>query len=723
MSIEEFRSEMAAKGFYPKTIEISAPLSKTRFDGPDDKKGRKNAWYILHQTGDKFYGAFGSWKTGESHTYQSNKGRFTKKEREDIQKTIKAHEDYTKLTQQTVGQKASAILKASIPAKSHNYLEKKKLQNCDVLQYGSRLCIPYYDVDGRLWTLQFIDGNGEKRFLSGGKKQGCFHAIGFSNKKQDTVVLCEGWATGMSIHKETGLSVLVCADTGNMPVVAKELACETGTKFIIAADNDENGAGYKAAKKCLEHLPSAKIVIPEKTGDDFSDIFVRGDGEQMKFIFALNEVKKNDTGQDIDETEGDWQLLLAKDKNGRLIKGSSQNILLFLYYHEDLAGVFIYDDFEKNIKVAKCPPWEDKNEFSVRSLQDFDYIRCVAWLERFGFLTSENKIATAIHSTAKTPKYTINPASEYFKNIQWDGIQRLDTWLIDYVADNNEDEQDYLKLIGRKFMCGLAARAMQPGIKFDHMLIFEGAQYAGKSLLAKIMSTINGTAYFADSIKDISSKDTLMQLQGKLIIEMAEITAMRKAEVDELKQFITQQVDEFRAPYMRNVISCPRQFVFVGTVNPEGGYLKDVTGNRRYWPLLCRNEIDIKKLIEIMPQLHAEAAHYIKEKESLKLTRDEYEMCVRAQIKRLDTDPFLDPVADAVSGISKISTSEIMSLLNIPKSQQSFSVQARVKKCMALLGWEPQRGYYDGMRSRGYVKKGSQAHLFNDFENEEEIKL
>ena len=179
----------------------------------------------------------------------------------------------------------------------------------------------------------------------------------------------------------------------------------------------------------------------------------------------------------------------------------------------------------------------------------------------------------------------------------------------------------------------------EPGCKFDSVLILEGSQGLGKSMaLRYCIATFGGQDFFLDSVGDIRSKDTLMTMQGKMIVEIAELASFRKSENEEIKAFITRQVDEYRPPYGRTVVRRARYFVLAGSTNEvDDGYLTDDTGNRRYWPVKC-GSIDAEAMKDAAPQLWAEAVTRYRAGERTWLTAEEAVLSADQQKMRFMED-------------------------------------------------------------------------------------
>lgn len=707
-----------------------------------DKQGQKKGFYRLALDPDFAYGYFGDYRIGEPHAWHARTDRkITKQERDEIDARMAAHR--AKIQQEEADRHnkcATEAVDATMflnNAASHPYLTKKQIGPNGALISGQDLIIPMSDQT-KVWSYQTIKPDGEKLFF-GGQAGARARGLWFKIPGDDTICLAEGFATGASIKEATGHTVYVCFNAGNLIACAKPIRdLHPNAKIIVCADNDhfkkdKDGnviqTGIKKAIAAAMEIdayityPDAKDLGDDKT--DFNDLHVIMGLDAVKgriqlFCKKPNEIRLDHINGSSDEAiaggvavphdtsaprpNSDWRSFLQLKKDGSIVERSVTNLLLIMKNDEHLVGVFKYNSFAKNVIMSRCPPWENEQTFRVRQVQDYDYIRLESFLETTdGLKTGREKCADAILSTAQLPCNTFNPATDYFEALEWDGVQRLNTWLKDYVSNHTQSEQ-YLKIVGRKFVCGLAARAMNPGVKFDTMIILEGKQNGGKSRLANALATINGAEYFLDDFRDIDNKDSLMKIQGKLVVEFPEITTMRRTEVNELKGFLSRQTDSFRPPYARNTIEAPRQCVFIGTVNPEGEYLRDVTGNRRYWPISCRDKIDLDTIKDLMPQLHAEAAFLVKNGEQLWLNEEEYELAARQQEERVLMDAWQERINDLVKAREWVSTEEILESLSIPFERRTATEVARVSKIMVTLGWIRSRKRDGLSRFRGWVK-------------------
>ena len=165
-------------------------------------------------------------------------------------------------------------------------------------------------------------------------------------------------------------------------------------------------------------------------------------------------------------------------------------------------------------------------------------------------------------------------------------MPRLEEWVITYLG---AEDTPLNRAVGSRWMISGVARILQPGAKVDHMLILEGPQGAKKSSALK---TLAGAEWFTDELAEIGSKDAAQQMRGIWVIEIAELDAISRAEVSRIKAFLSRTTDRYRPPYERYVVEMPRQCVFAGSVNPDT-YLRDETGNRRFWPVRCGTSISM----------------------------------------------------------------------------------------------------------------------------------
>ena len=265
-----------------------------------------------------------------------------------------------------------------------------------------------------------------------------------------------------------------------------------------------------------------------------------------------------------------WLDALTRDRNGNIEK-SVTNLCRILENDFALNGI-CWNQLTESFEARRPLPWREKPG-PWRDADDAQLIRYVD--ERYcGFPV--NFYATAMN--AISDEYAFHPIREYFRELpDWDGRERVDRLLIDYLG---APDSPYVRAVTRKTLCAAVRRAFQPGCKFDNILVLSGPQGIGKStLIARL-----GMGWFTDSltVSDMNDKTAAEKLQGNWIVELSEMAGMKKAELEKVKSFLSRQDDKYRASYGHRVSSHPRQCVFFGTTNEEG-YLRDVTGNRRFW--------------------------------------------------------------------------------------------------------------------------------------------
>ena len=291
--------------------------------------------------------------------------------------------------------------------------------------------------------------------------------------------------------------------------------------------------------------------------------------------------------------------------------------------------------------------------------------------------------------------------ANYFNALHWDGTPRLDKWLVTYL---HADDSEYIRAIGPRFMISAAARIYEPGVKVDHTLILEGPQGKMKSEALRTLATSD--AWFSDRLSHMASKDAAIEVAGVLLFEIAEMDALTRASSTTAKAFLTRRYDRFRPPYGKHTISLPRQCVFVGTINPPaGGYLKDPTGARRFWPVKCHGMIDLEKLRADRDQLWAEAVARFKTGEKWWLETPELEALATAeQEARFRTDVWTQPIKRWLGRHKRdVSISEVLrGALGIKPRHQSHSAEIRVSNVLTALGFEQYLARRGSKRQRRY---------------------
>lgn len=297
------------------------------------------------------------------------------------------------------------------------------------------------------------------------------------------------------------------------------------------------------------------------------------------------------------EKETPWASLLertqSKDGPGR-VKVTLGNLLLIL--SNTHPKCFVWNDFSKREFYAANTSW---GGVKGEELRDADSLAIKVWFTHsYGIEPNVNLVSEAVATLCR--QNSIHPVREYLAGLEWDGVCRIDNWLKNYLGAKGPDE--YLRAVSRKFLMAMVARVVCPGIKYDQVLILEGKQGIGKSTVGAILA---GADWFTDTLPDLKDKDAKLTLQGKWIIELGELANLRRNEMDTVKGFISSTTDRLRAPYGEKTEDYKRQSVFLGTTNNDD-YLKDKTGNRRFWPTRIEG-CNFKALREARDQLFAEA--------------------------------------------------------------------------------------------------------------------
>lgn len=298
------------------------------------------------------------------------------------------------------------------------------------------------------------------------------------------------------------------------------------------------------------------------------------DDEHVKLTLAEDLLAQAEEDFGVDT---DWKQRLKFKKNGEMV-ASINNLVLILRHDPKLQGI-AYNAHRGAIVLVDAVPWRKPGEWRGPDWSDDDDGALRVYLEKVYKLWAPSKLNDAL--TSVSHERAFHPVRDYLESLpEWDGLPRLEELLIDYLG---AEDSAYTRSVTRKTFVAAVARVMRPGCKFDYMLVLVGRQGIGKSTL---FTRLAGK-WFNDSLSmgDMRDKTSAEKLQGYWLLEIGELAGFRKAEVESVKSFLSRQHDIYRPSYGRRTVEHPRQCVIVGSTNNDTGFLRDSTGNRRFWPV------------------------------------------------------------------------------------------------------------------------------------------
>lgn len=366
----------------------------------------------------------------------------------------------------------------------------------------------------------------------------------------------------------------------------------------------------------------------------------------IEFALSLDEVRLDLVHESENQRIADFQSVVNEEKWGThleldgkgKIKATIKNYGLYLGHHHELKDRIYYDDLELRIKGIAPLPWGNRvseKEGMTFAWSDADAAGLRGFFQKIIETGSKNNLDDAFIVHAM--EHHQDKVRNYLNSLVWDGVPRLDTLFVDYLG---AADSDYTRAVTRKAFVAAVARAMEPGVKFDCMLVLSGKQGCGKSTILRKMSR----GFFNDSIRTFEGKEASELLQGAWIVEIAELGAFRKSDVERIKQFLSQCDDQYRAAYGRYKGYYPRRCVFFGTTN-SSEYLQDMTGGRRFWPVDVCVIPAVKSVFEdltddVIAQVWAEAKARWVSGERLFLTGELEEAAQAQQEAHRETDPW-----------------------------------------------------------------------------------
>ena len=420
------------------------------------------------------------------------------------------------------------------------------------------------------------------------------------------------------------------------------------------------------------------------------------------------ELTRSIAGAGSDEKPATWRTGLLLSASGA-IKAARENVVaaldglpeLGIPGAEEAAGVVAFNDFTNDVVKLKPSPWGTP----AGVWDEVDELEMGNWLTRAHWLPPmpRGTLEEAVAMVAK--RHRFHPVRQWLeaKRSTWDGTKRCSTWLRRCCLEEDEWDdadplQQYLARVGTWLLMAICARVMQPGCKFDYMVIFEGSQGVGKSTLARLL----GGEHFADTGLVLGDKDSYQNLQGVLVYEWGELDSLNRSEVTKVKQFVSSQKDRFRASFDRRPKDYPRQVVFIGTTN-EDHYLVDVTGNRRFWPVRVTRNIDLQWFRENREQLFAEALTYFEAGDRFHPTPPEQKRYFEPQQQQRQIENAIaaavirylhdDTQRVGVHGdngtlVDAITVSDLLTKLGISVDKQTHVLQRQATAALRQVGWE-----------------------------------
>lgn len=396
-------------------------------------------------------------------------------------------------------------------------------------------------------------------------------------------------------------------------------------------------------------------------------------------------------------------------KQGAIVK-CFQNLLTYLRLPKaGLAGAIGLNEFTNRVEFTNPAPWHRGRMPTHPVIGDNDLKLLKGHLaQKFGFEMPIQHLEEAITVAADNNRF--HPVREYLQGLTWDKTLRLDFWLRDYLG---VDDNDYTRACARKTLCAAVMRVMRPGCKFDHVLVLEGLQGIGKSSVCKIL----GGEWAADFPIDPHNKDSIQLMQGRWIIELAEMETTRRADLQTLRAFISRSTDQARLAYGRIVGEFPRQSVFIGSINPgpDGTYLQD-DENRRFWPVRCSPKngiVDFKAFKSVKNQLWAEAMAAVKKGEHLYMETSALRDQAREAVKERHADhAWAERVGAWLHELDRANPPDFLTTRDVYIDalggiDRQFDRRSAISIAGILrdLGWDPGHKRLENRLVRGYRRR------------------
>ncbi len=389
-------------------------------------------------------------------------------------------------------------------------------------------------------------------------------------------------------------------------------------RLHMYGDRDSEAKEGTPVNKLPSFVAMSRLAMDDKA---VADLIAKEKHEAAVAAFA-------EPTEGVGQEDLSWISHLAVDGSGNYQK-TVNNIIIVLQNDPLLKGKIVTDEFAGRGLILGTMPWNKSKE--KRQWIDPDDSGFFWYMETYYGITARDKLDDALAIVGG--QNMINDVKRYLKSLKWDGVKRVDTLLSVYLG---AEDTAYTRAVMRKSLCAAVARAIEGGVKYDYMPIFTGPQGIGKSTFLAML----GKEWFSDSLTSFEGKEAAELIQGTWINEVGELTAMTKQETSAVKQFLSKREDIYRAAYGRRTERHPRRCVFFGTSN-DREFLKDTTGNRRFWPVDVGVHPAKKSIWNDLPgevdQIWAEAYMYWALGEQLHLTKDIEDMAYEQQESHRET--------------------------------------------------------------------------------------
>jgi len=452
----------------------------------------------------------------------------------------------------------------------------------------------------------------------------------------------------------------------------------TGANGVVIYDNkfahsfhasDPAGGGSRNAFDLVRLHKFADL----DEGHEGSDILKLPSFKAMQaYAESIKEVKREliasesvsaevfDDGQETEKArkkgkQAEWLGELATEGTKGKIRNTIQNVVTILSNDPKLKGCFGYNIFEARETATRATAWdEDEFQYYPRPLKDADDSQLRLYLERNYGVTSKTNIDDALRVVMQENAY--HPVKDYLNLCEWDGVERIDSL---FVRLFGAPDTPYIRAITRKSLTACVARIYDAGCKFDYVTVIVGEEGIQKSSTLSAL----GRDWFSDSVTTVIGKEAVESIQGAWIIELGELSGLKRAEVEQVKHFITKREDRFRVAYGKRVEHFPRRCVFFATTNEED-FLQSTTGNRRFWVVNTkggRGEVLPSDYLtdDTVRQIWAEAKHYYSAGERLYLDAGLEVEARQEQDKHLERDERAGIIAEYLDTLLPANWSKI----------------------------------------------------------------